>query len=130
MNTQVIYVWKLIGDKPCFLTRVRRSPDINEMRVWFMVSLIFQLKYCPLTWVFYSGTTNNRIDQLYDRALRFSLQWLWFVFWWVVKKNQLFFGHHYNIQIQAIEINKVYNNLSRNTFSGLLSPRKCKWKRF
>ena len=31
---------------------------------------VFQFKYCPLTWMFYSRKTNNRINKLHQRALR------------------------------------------------------------
>ena len=29
-----------------------------------------QFKYCPLSWMFYSRKTNNRINKLHERALR------------------------------------------------------------
>ena len=29
-----------------------------------------QFKYCPITWIFYSRSCNNKINKLQERALR------------------------------------------------------------
>ena len=52
------------------LTRMRRYLDFNKMRLLFKSFFESQFKYCPLTWMFYSRKTNNRINKLHERALR------------------------------------------------------------
>ena len=70
-----------------------------------------QFGYCPLTWMFCGRKTNARINHVHGRALR------------IVYRNSLRFDqlllidksyniHHKNIQILAIELYKVKNNLS------------------
>ena len=44
--------------------------DFNKVRLLFKSFFEPQSKYCPLTWMFYSRKTNNRINKLHERALR------------------------------------------------------------
>ena len=52
------------------LTRMRKYLDFNKVRLLFKSFFESQFKYCPLTWMFYSRKTNNRINKLHERALR------------------------------------------------------------
>lgn len=51
------------------LTKVTKYLDI-ESRILIKASFDFLFKYFPLTWMFWSKTTTNRISQLHKRAIR------------------------------------------------------------
>ena len=76
-----------------------------------------QFKYCSLTWMFHSRKTNKRINQLHERALRLIYNNYELTFEELLDKDGSFCAHHYNIQTLAIELYKVYNNLSESLFS-------------
>ena len=52
------------------LTRMRKYLDFNKVRLLFKSFFESQFKYCPLTWMFYSRKTNNRINKFLERVLR------------------------------------------------------------
>ena len=64
-----------------------------------------QFAYCPLVWMFYSQTINNKINKLHQRALclvykredKLSFQQL-------LNMDNSFSTHHRNLQKFAIEI--------------------------
>ena len=43
------------------LSRIKKYLDFNKMRIPFKAFFEPQFKYCPLTWIFHSRSTNNRI---------------------------------------------------------------------
>ena len=49
---------------------MRKYVDLNKVRLLFKFFFEFHFNYCPLTWIFYSRKTNNRINKLHERALR------------------------------------------------------------
>ena len=42
----------------------------EKRRIIFKSFIESQLKYCPLTWMFYSQKSNNKINKLHERTLR------------------------------------------------------------
>ena len=91
------------------------------MRILFKAFFESQFKYCPLTWMFYSRSTNNRINHLQERALRLVYDDYEFTFDELLEKDESFIIHHYNIQTLCIELCKVYHNFSQNIFSELFT---------
>ena len=91
------------------------------MRILFKAFFESQFKYCPLTWMFYSRSTNNRINHLQERALRLVYDDYEFTFDKLLEKDESFIIHHYNIQTLCIELCKVYHNFSQNIFSELFT---------
>ena len=70
--------------------------------------------------MFYSKTTNNKINKLHEMTVRLVYDDYTLMFDELVKKkNNSFTVHHYNIQTLCIELYKVYNNLSQTIFSEL-----------
>ena len=63
--------------------------------------------------MFYSRKTNDRINQLHERALRLVYSDYEPTFEDFLTKDGSFTDHHYNIQTLAIELYKVYNNISQ-----------------
>ena len=66
-----------------------------------------------------SSTTNNRIDQLHERSLRIVYNDYGLSFDELLEKDGLFNVDHYSIQTLAIEMFKVYSNLSETIRSEL-----------
>lgn len=73
---------------------------------------ISQFGYCPLVWMFYSRTLNNRINQIHERALRLVYRDQKSTFEELLNKDRFVKIHHRNIQLLAIKIYKSLNNLS------------------
>ena len=63
-------VCKKTQRKLTVLTGIKEYLGFNQLRLLFKTSFDSQFKYCPLTWMFYSRTTNNEINKLHERALR------------------------------------------------------------
>ena len=103
------------------LTRMRKYLDFNKVRLLFKSFFESQFKYCPLTWMFYSRKTNNRINNLHERALRLVYSDYESTFEDLLTKDGSFTVHHYNIQTLAIELYKVYNNISQTIFGELFT---------
>ena len=53
-----------------------------------------QFKYCPLTWMFYSRSCNNKINKLHERALRLVYDHCEWSFDVLLNKNKSFSIHH------------------------------------
>ena len=79
-----------------------------------------QFKYCPLTWMFHSRLTNNKVNRLHERALRLVYNDYTSSFEAFLSKDRSFSIHHQNIQSLAIEIYKVVNNVSTGDFKNFL----------
>ena len=103
------------------LSRIKKYLDFNKMRILFKAFFESQFIYCPLTWMFYSRSTNNRINHLHERALRLIYDDYELTFEELLEKDGSFTIHHYNIQTLCIELFKVYYNLSQTIFSELFT---------
>ena len=71
--------------------------------------------------MFYSTKTNNRINKLHEMVLRLVYNGYESTFEDFLTKNGSFTVHHYNIQTLAIELKKVYNNISQTIFGELFT---------
>ena len=89
--------------------RIRKYLDFNK-RILFKGFFESQFKYCPLTWMFYSRNTDNKINLLHERALRLVYDDYKLSFDKLLEKDGSFTIHHFNIQTLCIELYKVYRN--------------------
>ena len=90
------------------LTKVRKYLDFTKVILLcksFFESLI---KYCPLTWMFYSRKTNNRIHKRHKRALRLVYNDCESTSEDLLVKDGSFTLRYYNIQTVTTELYKVY----------------------
>ena len=71
--------------------------------------------------MFYSRKTNSRINKLHERVLRLVYSDYEPTFENLLTKDGSFTVHHYNIQTLAIELYKVYNNISQTIFGELFT---------
>ena len=63
-----------------------------------------QFNYCPLIWMFYSRTINNKIDRLHERALRIVYSDFKSSFEGLLMKGNSLSIHERNMQNLTIEI--------------------------
>ena len=70
-----------------------------------------QFNYCPLIVIFHSRTLNNKINRLYERALRIVYSDYKSLFCELLEIDKWFPVLHKNIQSLAIEIYKFLHNL-------------------
>ena len=75
-----------------------------------------QFKYCPTTWMFWSPSSNNKINKLQERALRLVYDDYELSFGVLLNKNKSFSIHHQNIQKLMIEVHKSLNKPSPDNF--------------
>ena len=80
------------------LIRIRKYLDFNKTRILFKGFFESQFKYCPLTWMFYSRNTDNKINLLHERALRLVYDDYELPFDKLLEKDGSFTIHHCNIQ--------------------------------
>ena len=71
-----------------------------------------QFSYCPLIWMFcLSRKLNNRINHIQERGLRIVYQDYTSSFEELLKKDESVCIHHRNIQLVAVEMFKIKNDL-------------------
>ena len=56
------------------LARVGNYMDLKQRKLIVNTSILSQFGYCPLVWMFHNRTLNNRINRIYERALRIIYQ--------------------------------------------------------
>ena len=83
-----------------------------------------QFKYCPIVWMFHSGRTNNKINRLYERALRIVYDDNVSTFDRLLTMDKPFCIHHQNIQRLLIEIYKALHDISGKSLKELLVKRE------
>ena len=66
--------------------------------------------------MFYSKTTNNKINKLHERALRLVYDDYVSTFEELLEKDNSFNIHRYNIQTLCIELYKVFSRQSQTIF--------------
>ena len=94
------------------LTRIKKYLDFKKLRFLLKTFFDSQFKYCLLTWMFCSRTTNNKINKLNERVLRLVYDDYVSTFEELLKKGNSFTVHHYNTQALCIELCKVFSGQS------------------
>ena len=106
------------------LSRVANLLSFNKRRTLFEAFVESQFKYCPIVWMFHSGRTNNKINRLYERALRIVYDDDVSNFDPSLAMDKSFCIQHQNIQKLLIEINKALHDISGYSLKELLVKRK------
>ena len=104
-------------------TRIKIYRDFKILRLLFETFFDSQFKYCPLTWMFYSRTTNNKTNKLHEKALRLVYDDCVSTFEELLEKDNWFSVHHCNIQPHCIELYKVFREQSQTIFSDLFGRK-------
>ena len=63
-------VCKKVSQKLHGLARVSKFISKKKLRIIMKAVIMSQLSYCPLVWMCHSRKLNNKINKLYERALR------------------------------------------------------------
>ena len=77
--------------------------------------------------MFYSRTTNNKINKLHERAFRLVYDDYVSIFEELFEKDNSFTVHHYNIQTLCIELYKVFSGQSQTIFSDLFERKNISY---
>ena len=90
-------VCKKAQRKLTVLTRIKKYLDLKKLRLLLKTFFDSQFKYCPVTWMFYNRTTNNKINKLHERALRLVYDDYLSAFEELLEKDNSFTVHHITI---------------------------------
>ena len=77
--------------------------------------------YCPLLWMRYSRTVNNKINKLHERCLRLIYTDKTSTFKELLNKDSSVSNHMRNMQSLAIEMHKEANNISPEIMKEVLT---------
>ena len=95
----------------------------SEKKLIFNAIINSQFSYCPLVWIFCSRQTNNMINKLHERAMRFVLNDHGSDFEALLCKSNDIYCHHRNIHIHMIELYKIKNELAPPIMDLMLNRR-------
>ena len=104
------------------LSRLLNHLSDSQKRSTFNSLVESQFNYCPLTWMFCSGISNNMINKIHDRALRLILNDHTSDFDTLLQNNDTC-NHHRNIQTLMIEVYKMKNNLNPPIMNNMFERR-------
>ena len=126
-DTHLIDLCQKAGSKLWPLTRVFRFLNLDKRRILIKAFFESQFKYCPLTWMFCSRKSNNKIKRLHERALRIVYNDFTSTFLELLEKDNSVSIHYRNIQVLCTEIFKVKNNLSPNVMNNVFKFKKIEY---
>ena len=122
-DEHVTKLCKKASQKIHALARISHFMSQEKLRVIMKAFIESQFGYCPLVWMFYSRTLNNRINRLHERALRLVYKDTNLTFDELLRKDNSFTIHHRNLQKLATEMYKVYNDLSPTIMKSVFPER-------
>ena len=110
-----------------FNTLARLAPYINveKRRIIMKAFIESHFGYCPIVWMFYSRGINNKINGIYERALRITYNNKSSSFQDVLNKDNSVTIHHRNIRRLVIEAFKVLHGLYPPLSNDVFVERSC-----
>ena len=103
---------KKVNQKVSALARIAGILPFQKRHILLKTFIESQFSYCPLIWMFCSGTMNRKINHIHERALRIVYRDYESSFEDLLKKDKSLTFHHRNIHQVAIEMFKVKHDLS------------------
>ena len=113
-DKHVTELCKKAGRKLSALTRLAKILPFHRLRILMKSFFDSQFSYCPLIWMFISRGTNRKINRLHERSLRILYKDDIATFEELLQKDNSVTVHTRNIQLLALEMYKVHNNISPN----------------
>ena len=106
-DKHVLKLCSKANQKLSALSRMTKLLSFNKRRALFKAFVESQCKYCQIVWMFHSRRTNNKINRLYESALRIVYDDDVSTLGHLLAMDKSFCIHHQNIQRLFIEIYKV-----------------------
>ena len=97
--------------------------DLPKRWVIMKSFITSQFGYCPLIWMFHSRALNNKINSIYERALRITYNDSKSTFEELLNKDNSVSIHHRNFQVLAIKMLKIKNNMAPELLNGIFQKR-------
>ena len=116
-NSHVSSICTKASQKLHALSRVCRMMTHPQRKKVMKAFIHSQFGYCPLVWMFHSRKLNNRINDIHERALRIVYNDYTSTFEILLQKDESYTIHQRNIQMLAIELYKVANEISPKIMS-------------
>ena len=112
-------ICKKASAKVTALGRLVKIVPMEKKKLLMNSFIHSQFSYCPLLWMFCSRELNRKINHVHERGLRMVYQDYTSSFKELLVKNSSVCIHHRNIQLVAIEMYKVKNDLCPEILKGL-----------
>ena len=103
---------KKVNQKVSALARIAGILPFQKRYILLKTFIESQFSYCPLIWMFCSGTMNKKINHIHERALRIVYRDYESSFDSLLNKDRSLTFHHRNIHQVAIEMFKIKHDLS------------------
>ena len=116
-------VIKKASNKINALSRVTPFMNLSKKKTLMNSFFKSQFSYCPLVWMCYSRTINNKINHLHERCLRVIYNDKISSFKELLEKDGSVPIHNRNLQILPTEMFKVYNNIAPPIFTDIFKKR-------
>ena len=110
-NKHLLSICKKARGKVTALARLAKLVSFEKKRILMNSFIESQFSYCPLLWMFCSREINRKINHIHERALRMVYMDYSSTFGDLLKKDGSVTIHQRNIQLVAIEMFKVKNDL-------------------
>ena len=126
-DKHVTAICNKVSHKLLALNRVSCYMNEKQKRVIMKAFITSQFGYCPLVWMFHSRKLNNLINRLHERSLRIAYHDDLSSFEELLIKDRSVTIHHRNIQLVAIEIYKVINNISPEIMHEIFQTKDARY---
>ena len=110
-DKHLLDICKKASAKVTALGRLIKIVPLEKKKLLMNSFVQSQFSYCPLLWMFCSRKLNHKINHIHERGLRMVYQDYTSSFKDLLSKDGSVCIHHRNIQLVAIEMFKVKNNL-------------------
>ena len=118
-NFHVLYICKKANIKLTALIRLARYYNLEQRRLLMKSFVQSQFAYSPLVWMFHDRGSNNKINKIHERALRFVYKDDISTFQQLLLRDNSVTIHHRNIHTMAIEMYKSLNGIQLDVFNDI-----------
>ena len=105
------------------LKRIAQYMSIKQRKLIMNTFIKSQFSYSPLTWMFHSRKSNNRINRIHESALKTVYNDYTTTFENLLLIDNSVSIHHRNLQVLATEIYKIKNKIAPEIMNDILLER-------